>query len=193
MRAIQSMRSTGKTRLGWAGLKEASSTVLAVRRNRILAITSQRRRIGRDDEDIPVAVERLHTVAGDLERVGVLVVDLGEADLVPALTDGKAAIVEEAAGSRLGEADQRDGLGPAPRAARRGGDELGEVLEGGAGRLEHLGDALGGGPAGAAFAGDALRLVERSRIEAGAFGEARRRTGHSGARARLLPTKLWHG
>jgi hypothetical protein len=98
-------------------LKEASSTVLAVRRNRILAITSPRRRIGRDDEDIPVAVERLHTVAGDLERVGVLVVDLREADLVPALTDGKAAIVEEAAGSRLGEADQRDGLGPAPRAA----------------------------------------------------------------------------
>src|SRR4249920_1924329 len=29
MRAIQSIRSTGNTRLGWSGLKEASSTVFA--------------------------------------------------------------------------------------------------------------------------------------------------------------------
>ena len=111
---------------------------LAVGRSQHHAVAFARRRIRRDDEDIPVAVERLHTVAGDLERIGVLIVDLGEADLVPALTDGKAAIVEEAAGSRLGEADERDGLGSAPRAARRGSDELGEVLESGAGRFEHF-------------------------------------------------------
>jgi hypothetical protein len=60
-----------------------------------------------------------------------------------------------------------------PRAARRGSDELGEVLESGAGRFEHLGDAFGSGPARAAFAGDALRLVERCGVEAGAFGEPR--------------------
>ena len=118
------MRSRGKTRLGWAVLKEASSTVLAcaakdlghhlaVGRSQHHAVAFARRRIRRDDEDIPVAVKRLHTVAGDLERIGVLVVDLGEADLVPALTDGKDAIIEEAAGSRLGETDQRDRLGAA--------------------------------------------------------------------------------
>jgi hypothetical protein len=60
-----------------------------------------------------------------------------------------------------------------PGLARRGGDELGEVLEGGAGRLEHLGDAFGGRPARSPFAGDALRLVERRGVETGAFGEPR--------------------
>ena len=41
MRAIQSMRSTGNTRLGWSGLSEASSTVFAERRNRIFAMNAQ--------------------------------------------------------------------------------------------------------------------------------------------------------
>ena len=126
MRAIQSMRSSGKTRLAWAGLKEASSTVFAVRRIRIFAITSPSvvrthdavafagRGVRRDDENVPVAVERLHGVAGDFERVGVLVVDAwGRRIWSQPSPDGEAAIVEEAAGAGLGEADQRD-------AARRG-------------------------------------------------------------------------
>src|SRR5512144_2816178 len=40
MRAIQSIRSIGKVKFGCAGLKDASSIVFAVRRTRILAITS---------------------------------------------------------------------------------------------------------------------------------------------------------
>ena len=40
MRAIQSIRSIGKVKFGWVGLKEASSIVFAVRRTRILAMTS---------------------------------------------------------------------------------------------------------------------------------------------------------
>jgi phage repressor protein C with HTH and peptisase S24 domain len=46
-----------------------------------------------------------------LERVGILVVRLGGADLVPTSADGEATVVEEAAGARLGEADERNGLG----------------------------------------------------------------------------------
>ena len=38
---------------------------------------------------------------------GVLVGDGGKGDLFPAFADGEAAIVEKAAGTRLGEADQR--------------------------------------------------------------------------------------
>jgi hypothetical protein len=88
------------------------------------------------------------------------------------LADGKSAIVEAAAASCLGEADQRNGLGYAPPPARLGGDEGSKVLEAGARRLEHLGDAFRGPPAGTPFAGDAFRPIERSRVEAGTLGEA---------------------
>src|SRR6478735_534873 len=74
------------------------------------AVSFARRGVGRNDQDIPVAIERLHAVARHFESVSVLVVNAGEADLIPAPADGKAAVVEEAAGSSLGQADQRDGL-----------------------------------------------------------------------------------
>src|SRR6185312_119841 len=57
--------------------------------------------------DVAVAIGRLHRVAGNLQRVGVLVSDGGESDLLPALADREAAIVEITAGTRFGEADQR--------------------------------------------------------------------------------------
>jgi hypothetical protein len=96
-----------------------------VRLSKILAITSPsvKRTTTRsplrdaafgDDEDVAVAIKRLHAVAGDFERVGVLVVDPGKADLVPALTGGEAAIVEEAADAGLSQTDQGNGLSTAP-------------------------------------------------------------------------------
>ena len=87
------------------------------------------------------------------------------------LTNWEAAIIEKAAAPGLGQADQRD----RPRGARFGGDQLREILEAGACRLQHLGEALGRGPARAPLAGDALRFVERGGIESGTFGEPGRR------------------
>jgi hypothetical protein len=103
------MRSTGKTSVGCSGLEEASSTVFAVRLIRILAIrlavggahdhavAFARGGVWGDDEDIPVSIKRLHAVAAHLQRIGVIVVDPREADLLPVLTHGEAAIVEEPA------------------------------------------------------------------------------------------------
>ena len=112
--------------------------------------------LGRDDQDIPVAIERLHTVAGHFQRIGVLVVNAGEADLIPAAAYGKAAVVEEAAGASLGQADERDGLrGFAQARARL--EQVDEFIKRGAGGGEHLGEALSGRPAGPPFGGHALR------------------------------------
>ena len=56
----------------------------------------------------------------------MLVIDRRKGDLVPALADRKAAVVEIAAGARLGEADQRHRLG---RTVRRFGDQRDELLD----------------------------------------------------------------
>src|SRR5512139_1847511 len=96
---------------------------LAVGRAQDHAIAFARRRVRRDDENIPVAVERLHTVARHFERVGILVVDAWKADLVPALTQGEAAIVEETTGASLREPNERDRLSPFASAARFGRDQ----------------------------------------------------------------------
>src|SRR3546814_2849821 len=49
----------------------------------------------RDDDDVAVAIDRLHAVAADLQRIGVLVADVGKIDLVPAAAGRIAGIVEE--------------------------------------------------------------------------------------------------
>src|SRR4051794_18559536 len=99
----------------------------------------------------------------------MLVVDRRKGDLVPALADREAAIVEIAAGPGLGEADQRDGLGGSAAAV---GDQRDESVDRGAGRIERLCDRLGRGPAWAALRGDALGFVESGGVEPRLLGQA---------------------
>ncbi len=172
-----------------SGLSECSSMVFAVLRASCLTITSPSlvltttrspRRVGAAGDTTitsPLRIGRLHRVAGNLQRIGVLVVDRGESDFVPALADRKAAVVEIAARAGFGEADQRHRLGDRARGL---GNQRDEGLDAGAGRGQRFRDRLGRGPAGAAVRRDALRLVEGGGIEPGLLGEAGR--GEPGAR-----------
>src|SRR5262249_28799379 len=110
-----------------------------------------------------------HGVAGNLQRVGMLVVEGGKPDLIPALAGRKAGFVEMAGPRGLRNADQREAL-PGLRASALL-DQPHEGVEGGFGRDQCLGDRLGRGPAGAAVERDPLRLVERGGIEARLPGE----------------------
>ena len=64
------------------------------------AIAAADRRGGRYDDDIAVSISGQHRVAGDFERIGMLVVDGRKIDFLPALADRKSAVIEET-GSRL--------------------------------------------------------------------------------------------
>ncbi len=113
----RSARSTATSaaasvRSAWLGLSDCSSSVFAVRRFNSRTITSPAcvftttrspRRIGvrrRHHDDVAVAIGGLHLVAGNLQRVGMLVIDRGQRHLVPALAGREPAIVEMAAGCR---------------------------------------------------------------------------------------------
>ena len=132
------------------------------------------RRCRRHQDDVAVAIGRLHRLAGHFERIGVLVVDRRKCDFVPAVAGRKAAVVEIAAGAGLGEAEQRHAAG---RRARR--VALDQVRRRSrcvrAGRRQRLADQFGRRPARAAGRRDALGFVERGGIEAGAPGKARSR------------------
>ena len=56
------------------------------------------------DDDVAVAKGRLHEIAGNLQRIGVFVVDRGKPNLVPA-ADRKATFVEKAIRAGLREAE----------------------------------------------------------------------------------------
>src|SRR5262245_25008991 len=75
------------------------------------AVAAADRGGGRDQDDGAVPVGWLHRTARYLERIGMLVVDCREWDLVPAFAHREACIVEVAAGTRLCETDQRHRLG----------------------------------------------------------------------------------
>ena len=60
--------------------------------NAVVAANGRRRR---HDDDIAVAVNRLHAVAGDFQGVGRRVPDAGKSDFVPTAADGEAAAVEK--------------------------------------------------------------------------------------------------
>ena len=89
--------------VGVARFSDCSSSVLAVRRFNSRTITSPARgfhhhavaapdrRARRHHDDVAVAIDGLHRVAGNFQRIGVLVVTAGSADLVPALAGRKAA------------------------------------------------------------------------------------------------------
>src|ERR1051326_1796922 len=59
----------------------------------------------RHDDDVTVAIGRGHRIAGDFQRIGVIVADPRKAHRVPALAGRKAGIVEIAARAGLGEAE----------------------------------------------------------------------------------------
>ena len=113
MRAIHTTSPAASVRSVCDGLRDRSSIVFAVRRLNSLTITSPSRgldhdavaapdrRGGRHHDDGAVAIGRLHRVAGDFQRIGVLVIRRGERDLVPALAGREAAVVEIAAGAGL--------------------------------------------------------------------------------------------
>ena len=74
---------------------------------------------GRADDDVSVPVERQHRIARHLERVDIALRQVREVDLVPAFADREAPVVEEAAGSGLGEAQQGQGAALVVRLLRR--------------------------------------------------------------------------
>ncbi len=129
MRAIHSTSDIASVRSACSALSDFSSIDFAVLRLSSFAITSPLlrahhdavaaadRRRRRYDDDVAVAIGRLHRLAGDFERISVLVVDGGKRDLVPAVAGRKAAVVEIAAGAGLGEAEQRHRLTVAPAPA----------------------------------------------------------------------------
>ena len=129
---------------------------------------------GREDDDVTLAVDRLHRITGDLEGIGIGVGDARNLDLVPAIARGEARIIEEAALARLGEAKQRD-LAQLRRLATAADQQFGEFLHRGARGLQQARDRLHGGPARAAIGAVALRGIERGRVEARLLGEARGR------------------
>src|SRR5205823_13854764 len=61
------------------------------------AVAAADRGIGRNDEDGAVPIGGLQRIAGNLERIGVLVVDGRERNLVAAIADRNPGIVEGAA------------------------------------------------------------------------------------------------
>ena len=132
------------------------------------AIAAPHRRCRRNDDDVAVTIGRLHRIARHFERVGMLIIDRGKRDFVPAGAGRKSGVVEIAAGARFGETDQWHRLGWAMRFR----DQIDELIDRGVGRAERLGDRFRRRPAGAAFRRDALRLVERRRIESRALRKA---------------------
>src|SRR6185312_13872555 len=127
-------------------------------------------RVRRDDENVALAEQRLHRAARNLERIGVVVVDIWKHDFVPTAADREAAVVEISAGTRFGEADQGHGT---LRLALFFREQRNEFVDRGAGRLQDFRDRFGRGPARTAFRRDALRFIEARGIEPGLFREPR--------------------
>ncbi len=76
------------------------------------AVAAADRRRRRHHDDVAIAIGRLHRLAGDFKRIGMLVVDRGKRDLVPAFAGRKTAVVEITAGAGFGEAEQRHRRAP---------------------------------------------------------------------------------
>ena len=89
-----------------------------------------------NDDDVAVAIKRLHGIAGNLQRIGVLVHHIGKRDLLPAAADGKPRVVEKAAAASLRQSDQRNPLRPLRAAAHQSH----KFVQPGAGGLQNFGD-----------------------------------------------------
>src|SRR6185312_13275139 len=121
------------------------------------AVALSHRCAWRNDDDISVAISRLHRIAGDFQRVGVLVAYGGKGNLLPAFADRKTAIIEKAAGAGLCKADQRHVVHGRLAAV---GDQCDEGVELGGCRLQCLGDRFRRRPAWPPLRRDALGFVE---------------------------------
>ena len=107
MRADQATSSAGIIWSSCSLVERRSSRVLAERRLSSLARISPARGAHddpvaladaggrRDDEHVAVAIERAHSVAGDLEGKNLLLPEIGELDLVPAGTLVRHALLVE--------------------------------------------------------------------------------------------------
>ncbi len=126
---------------------------------------------GGDDDDVPVAVKRLHGIPGDFQRIGRIVAEAGEPDFVPALPDGKARRIEIAPRAGLCETQERHD--PADAGALRVGQPAREQgIETLAGGFKDLGDRFCRRPAFPPILADALGGVEGGGIEAGQLGQS---------------------
>lgn len=104
-------------------------------------------RARRNDDAVAFAIGWLHTVARDFQRIDGLPAQTGKTHLVPAAAHGKAAIVEEAVGARLGQTD-KGGARPAPAF-----DERGKIIHARPDGFQCPGNALAGRPARTAILG----------------------------------------
>ncbi len=115
--AIHSTSSTGRILSSCSGFRDFSSYLCAVLRRRSFAITSPSRvlstnsvpppNIGvrRDDDNIAVAVHRLHALATDFQGVRMGVTDIRKRNFIPARARGIAGIVKKTFRSSLRIAD----------------------------------------------------------------------------------------
>ena len=184
IRATHSTSDVASVRSGCVALSDCSSSVFGGLACELLdhhlavfgldhhAVAAPHLTRRRNHDHVALAVDRLHRRAGNLQRIGMCVIDRGQRDLVPALADRKPAIVEITARAGFGEPDQRHRLRHRPHAVV---DQRNEGLEARAGGVERLGYGLGRGPARPAVGRDALGLVEGGRVEPGALGKARSR------------------
>ncbi len=124
-------------------------------------------------------IERRQRAAGDLEGIGVAIVDGRKLDLLPAAPIREARFVEIAGLAGLRQAEQRQRVPDCGRAGRL--HHLRECRDRCPGGGERLRDRFGRWPALAAIGSGPLGLVEGGRIEAGLLGEAGRRQAGGGS------------
>ena len=143
-----------------------------------VAAADWRRR--RDDDHVAVAEHRFHRLAADLQRVGIGVGDFRQGHLIPAAADRIAAVVEDIRRRRPARSRSAGCAGRWPDCAAAGrqgagaGDQRGEGVECGAGRVQHLGQAFGARPSGAPVRHTPLGRVERGGVQPGPLGQAGR-------------------
>ena len=190
MRAIQSISWTANwrehridraelDRSGGAALKDLRHH-LTLRGSHDDAISTPHGRARRDDDRVAIAIERLHGLAGHLERIDGLVEMPGKRDFIPAMAGRKTGIVEETTPTGLGEPQEgnrnrpvatRDHLWSAALAF----DERSEFVECGTCRVDDLRDRLRRRPPRTSIMALTLGLVEGRRIEPRAPRKAGRR------------------
>ena len=124
IRAIHSTSSAASVRSAWAGLSDCQLQCLrgpalqfadhhfAGCRLHHHAVAAADRRARRHHDDVAVAIGRLDRIAGNLQRVGMILGGRRQRHLVPAPAGGIAAVVEMAAAAGLRQAKQRHRLQP---------------------------------------------------------------------------------
>src|SRR5689334_15712039 len=113
----------------------------------------------RDDDDVTVAIRRLHRIAGNFQRIGVFVGNGRKSDLFPAFADRKSAVIKKTADASLRKTNERD---VTHRWFAAIGDQGNKRIEFRVCCLQRFGHRLRRRPARPAFRCHALGLVEGS-------------------------------